>query len=392
MKKFNYLALSSIAVLFAFSACDNIPSPDYWAQPRVTTVLFNEDFGTTATQTGTLWPTIAEYTGFQTTGIGADSVRYSTVGTVTVRTTGASNFPGASGGANVFFSQSGADFLIHNIATCGARNLLLSFGSNQTRDVLDVAYRISGSNEWIFIDYRKDTEAWGLVSGLSITLPEGTNTIHLKFSASPSSGTRIDDIRIITHDEVGEPIIDSDEVTPPVETSLLLFEDFGTTAAQVGGSWPTITEYDGFRREGAGASEIYFSSEGGRVDVRSNAVSSFPNASGGSNVMLAGAGANFFINNIATCGARNLILSFGANQTNNIISVAYQVNGSNEWNVIDFQKDTTTWALVENLEFTLPEGTNTFRLRFTAGATQFGTRLDDIRIVTEDEIGEPVFD
>jgi len=40
----------------------------------------------------------------------------------------------------------------------------------------------------------------------------------------------------------------------------------------------------------------------------------------------------------------------------------------------------------------LPEGTNIFRLRFTAGRTQFGTRIDDIRIVTEDEIGEPVFD
>jgi len=236
MKKFNKLILSLFAVLFAFSACDNIPTPDYWAEPRpeppAVNLLFFEDFGTTAVQTGTNWPTVAEYTGFRTSGAGADAVRYSAEGTVTVRSNAVSNFPNASGGSNAMMAGTGASFLINDIATCGARNLILSFGSNQTSDVLAVAYRVSGSDEWNFINYLKETDIWGLVNNLEIALPEGTNTIHLRFTAGRTDfGTRIDDIKIVTEEELGEPIIDPDEVEPPVKPTAIFLETFGNSGA-----------------------------------------------------------------------------------------------------------------------------------------------------------------
>ena len=388
MKKYNRLILSLLAGLLIFSACDNIPSPDYWAQQR--TVLFFEDFGDEAPSVAP-FPNVREYTGFRTIGVGADSVRFLTQGgTVSVRSNSpSSGYARASGHANAMFAATGgASLLINNIATCGARNLMLSFGTNQTASDLSVAYQIAGSEQWHTINFQKTTEEWGWVADLEFILPEGTNVFNLRFTAGATQfGVRIDDIRITTQDQVGEPIYDTEPPAPPIEMHLLFFEDFGVSAPS-GAPFPNVTDYTGFRTSGAGASEVFYSSEGGIVSVRSNSQSNFPDASGGSNVMLASTGASFLINDIGACGAENLILSFGSNQTDDILTVAYQIEGSSQWNVIDYEKDTSNWGLVEGLEITLPEGTNTFSLRFTAGPTQFGTRMDDIRIVTQDNIGD----
>ena len=263
-------------------------------------------------------------------------------------------------------------------------HLIYKIGSHYHRAVIATNDRgdntfVGSGNRFLF---HIDQTHKGLTEFLEMVLenyyPETPSPVVLEIEANVRNGG------ILTRASV---VINFPQKIEPPMGNLLFFEDFGTTAVQIGTMWPSITEYTGFRTSGAGAGEIYYSSEGGLVSVRSNAVSNFPGASGGSNVMLAATGASFFINNIATCGARNLTLSFGSNQTSNTLSVEYRVAGSSQWHPIEYQKNTETWGLVSNLNITLPEGTNTFSLRFTAGFTQFGTRLDDIKIVTEDEIG-----
>lgn len=91
------------------------------------------------------------------------------------------------GSANAMAAAGGASLIIKNIATCGAKNLVLSFGSIVVSDTLAVSYRISGTTEWVPVVYSKDVSGWGLVENLKITLPTGTNTINLKIHCSKNS-------------------------------------------------------------------------------------------------------------------------------------------------------------------------------------------------------------
>jgi hypothetical protein len=234
MKTSKFLALSFLAVLFSFSACDNMPEPDYWADQNPYTTLYSESFGTAAT--GTPWPLISEYEGLDKSGKGAEKVTLSAEGTVSVRSnspsTGTANIPGysgASGACNAMMAGAGASLLINDIAVCGAKNLTLSFGSNQTNSILTVAYKINGKAEWTDIKYEKTTAEWGMVDTLSITLPAGTNTIKLKFTAGTTQfGTRVDDIKLATNDPTGNPVVDPDETpaVPEPDPVTKLTEDF----------------------------------------------------------------------------------------------------------------------------------------------------------------------
>ena len=236
MKKTNFLAISLVAVLFSFSACDNIPEPDYWANQNETNLvtLYAENFGNAATTSP--WPSITEYTGFQTTGNGATEVKYTSEGgMVSVRGNSSSNYSGASGECNAMMAAAGASLIINDIATCGAKKLLLSFGSNQVNDTLIVSYKVNGTDNWIPISYTKTTNTWGLVENLEINIATG-NTIKLKFTAQRTQyGVRVDDIKITTTDEVGAPVIDPDGGTTnpgnnpdPVSVLSEDFESFTT--------------------------------------------------------------------------------------------------------------------------------------------------------------------
>ena len=175
--------------------------------------------------------------------------------------------------------------------------------------------------------------------------------------------------------------------TPGYDTTTLLFEDFGTAA--VAAPWPLVAEYTGYRKEGAGAANVSYATSGGAVSVRSNAVSSgYSGASGACNAMMAAAGATFLVNNINPMGAEKILLSFGTNQRHDTIALAYSMNGTT-WTTIPYEKTTTTWGLVE-VEFDIPNDMDALHLRFTAGITQFGARVDDItvagvRAVVKDE-------
>ena len=205
MKKTNFLAISLVAVLFSFSACDNIPESDYWANQNESNLvtLYYEDFGTTASGN----PLVAAYTGYTRSGKGAAQVTYTSEGgNVSIRTTSVSTgYAGASGSCNAMMAASGgATLIINNIATCGAKKLVLSFGSNQTSDTISISYQINGADTWLPVSYSKTTNSWGLVEGVEINL-EG-DAFKLKFAALGTGfGTRVDDIKITTTDPTTDP-------------------------------------------------------------------------------------------------------------------------------------------------------------------------------------------
>ncbi|MCL1867379.1 MAG: hypothetical protein FWF72_00285, partial [Paludibacter sp.] len=190
MKKVKFLSsvLMFGAIVLLFNRCtntDDLIKPGDGNQPIVVeTNIYGEDFGTTAVQTGTAWPAVAAYDGYSKLGIGAGAVTYSAEGgAVTVRAnSNSSGYSGASGSCNAMMAASGGALVINDIATCGATNLKLSFGSNETNDVIAVSYKINGTTNWVAIPYTKTNSAWGLVENLSITLPTGANTIKLKFT------------------------------------------------------------------------------------------------------------------------------------------------------------------------------------------------------------------
>ena len=194
----NYLGAAGLKTL------GTVADFDFNTAPSVT--ILKETFG--SVNTALPWPAVAEFTGFSRDGIGAAQVTYTTEGgAVSIRSNATWN-SGASGGNNAMMAATGASLLVNRIATCGATTLRLSFGCNETSSILSVAYRISGTSQWINIPFEKATDGWGLISNLIINLPEGTNTINLRFSAATSGyGTRVDDISITTTDTTGAPIV-----------------------------------------------------------------------------------------------------------------------------------------------------------------------------------------
>jgi len=239
MKKIKFSALLLAAVTLLFPACTNIFDPDDKPKVKDPVTIFAEDFGTTAVQEGTMWPALAVYTGFNRSGLGKDSVSYSSEGgLVTLRTNSASQgYNGASGSVNAMMAAGGATLFVNNLAVCGAKNLVLTFGTNQTDANLKVSYRVNGTTQWVELNFAKDTENWGLVDSVKFTLPENANTIKLRFAAAVTQfGTRVDDIKITTKDVTTAPVyqMEGGSTTPtgndpaPVTSLNENFESFTT--------------------------------------------------------------------------------------------------------------------------------------------------------------------
>jgi len=172
----------------------------------------------------------------------------------------------------------------------------------------------------------------------------------------------------------------------------ILAENFGTGATQTfgaaGNSWPLLSQWT-FSPTGASAATVRYASSGGTVDVRSNAVSvGYRDASGGNNVMFsAGSGGNFYIHGIGIDDYQTLLLSFGANQPHDTISVHFRTyrtlptNGieTSEWSRVPFEKIEAGWSLVETM-FYIPENVDSLSLRISARPVSFGARIDDITL------------
>lgn len=261
MKKNHLLAGLLALVSVLFPACTNIFDPDKPGDKDPVTI-FAEDFGTTAVQDGTMWPALATYTGFNKSGLGKDSVTYSSEGgLVTLRTNSPSQgYDGATGSVNAMMAAGGATLLVNNIAVCGAKNLVLTFGSNQTDSILKVSYKVNGTSQWVALSYTKDTENWGFVDSVKFTLPENANTIKLRFAAAATQyGTRVDDIKITTKDVTTAPVYDMEggSTTPtgndpaPVVALNENFESFTTgTGDAYFGTQPDNKGWFGFKIQG----------------------------------------------------------------------------------------------------------------------------------------------
>ncbi|MDR0421015.1 MAG: DUF5689 domain-containing protein [Prevotellaceae bacterium] len=226
-----------------------------------------------------------------------------------------------------------------------------------------------------------------------LPMPEGSGSITAVLSLHVTGSARTYQllIRDTTDVEFYSPRFGSGSGGPGTG-EIILRETFGNSAVQSGTAWPAVTSYDGYLKEGKGAAAVTYTSEGGAVTVRSNASSSgYTGSSGECNAMMAANGASLLINDIATCGANNFVLSFGSNETAATLAVAYKINGTSNWVPITYTKNSTEWGLASTT-VTLPNGTNTIKLRFTASATQYGTRVDDVRLTTEDQTSNPIID
>ena len=227
---------------------------------------------------------------------------------------------------------------------------------------------------------------WLQVSPISGT---GNETITFTTLQANTGGERLAIVTIADDNSELQPIvIRVTQAKYSNATQSLVFNETFGTSAQSGTPllWPTIGDFTGFVTTGFNNNQqavTFTAGVGGRVDVRTNQVSI---GSGGANVMFsANDGGTLYIDNIYVCGTRNLLLSFATNRESSEISVAYRADGTGDWSSpLLFDKTTTTWGWVNDLPIHLPAGANTVSLRFTAGNTPMGARIDDVTIITYD--------
>ena len=99
------------------------------------------------------------------------------------------------------------------------------------------------------------------------------------------------------------------------------------------------------------------------------------------------------INGIGTCGYKEFNFSFGAEQSTDVMTFEWSVDGQN-WNEIeyDFGSDYDRWEKVEG-SFSIPEGSKTLSLKFTLigpkDTYKYGANIDDILIRSAGEASDP---
>lgn len=183
-------------------------------------VYFN-DFDKEAAQNSNGWPYADSFDGCRNDqGTGASTVTFSGYNT-SVRTSGSSDqhsdYDG-SGMNNIFFGQDNAYFRVNNITLDGTTaNYTLSFGSekylqNQDSMFSPDEFKVYLSNDgtkWVEIEYAfpegfKDG-TWDLASS-TFTLPSGTTSLYIHFTASVASAYRIDDLSLVPSETAGTSI------------------------------------------------------------------------------------------------------------------------------------------------------------------------------------------
>lgn len=171
-------------------------------------VIFTETFGSIPSTTS-----LASHN----SNSGFDNDGYTFSGSVDVRSSMSSTvYTGASGGANVYFTNSGnPTFTIAGISTIGYSpgTVAISFGAFKTAtasDMTDVTFEYSSNGTtWTTIALPAQptgsgTSSWRLISLSSAAIPI-TSTLSLRWtSTSVSSNYRIDDV-VLTANAIPEP-------------------------------------------------------------------------------------------------------------------------------------------------------------------------------------------
>ena len=170
-------------------------------------------------------PFVAEYTGWDKTGVGSSTVTYSGSNT-SVRSSGLENK--GSGHNEIFFSGAPATFVVNKITmTAEQTNLQLSFiGSRSVKngEVYDntfdkanfkVALSADGTN-WTDIEYTTtggETTPYWVTATSDFTLKEAVSELYIRFTANESSVYRLDDMKLETG--LGGTVVDLAGGTPP---------------------------------------------------------------------------------------------------------------------------------------------------------------------------------
>lgn len=170
-------------------------------------------------------PFVAEYTGWDKTGVGSSTVTYSGSNT-SVRSSGLENK--GSGHNEIFFGGAPATFVVNKITmTAEQTNLQLSFiGSRSVKngEVYDntfdkanfkVALSADGTN-WTDIEYTTtggETTPYWVTATSDFTLKEAVSELYIRFTANESLVYRLDDMKLETG--LGGTVVDLAGGTPP---------------------------------------------------------------------------------------------------------------------------------------------------------------------------------
>lgn len=164
-------------------------------------------------------PFVADYTGWNKTGVGASTVTYSGTNT-SVRSSGLKN--DGSGHNEIFFGGAPATFVVNKITLTAAQTKLqLSFiGSRSVKkddntydntfdkNNFKVALSKDGST-WTDIEYTttggESTPYW-VTATSNFTLKEAVSELYIRFTANESSVYRLDDMKLETG--VGGTVVD----------------------------------------------------------------------------------------------------------------------------------------------------------------------------------------
>lgn len=193
------------------------------------TLIFNETAGSESV--ANLYPLVADYTGWNTTGEGASKVSYEGVNT-SIRASGKSSagaYDGASGPNVIFFSSAPATFTVKNITLAsGQTNLKLTFGgqyydgdnndNNFNKDNF-VVYLSANGTDYTPLSYEVNdgdqVDPYWVFATKNFTLKNATSTLYIKFEAKASSKFRLDDITLMTGNGGEEIDLAGGGVVPP---------------------------------------------------------------------------------------------------------------------------------------------------------------------------------
>ena len=391
-------------------------------------IFFNDFDKQEAAQTDSKWPYADAFEGWKNqTGSGAASVEYE-FKSISVRANSNSDgsysdYPG-SGKNNLFFGA-GSHFQIRKIALGGAKDLTLSFGAEKylkddsvfNRDEFKVY--VSNSAEgasWVSLQYSFPNDAlpegrWNIAS-TSFTVPNGTSTLYIYFTASVGSAYRIDDVKLakassststvgvdfskgidLGTDGGGDVSVDPG----PGPEGVVFGNNFDkTTAAQTDGKWPYLDQNEGWKNTvGSGAENVEYEFAGMSVRSNSNSDGSYSDYSGsGANNLFFGSNSHFQVRKIVLGGATSFTLTFGTekylkdNSTFNKDEFKVYVSdtaGGASWVSLDYDfakggMPEGRWDLA-TANFTVPAGTTFLNIYFTAYVAS-AYRLDDVTLAT----------
>ncbi len=394
------------------------------------TYVYSNDFDKEASSqsygsSGSSWPYLDQFDGWKNAeGSGISTVSYN-YNNLSVRNNSNSNgnyseYDG-SGTNNLFFGSVTNYFVIQNITLpTGTTNYSLSFGSEKylmdgssvyDHDEFHVYLSDDGSR-WVEISYtfpNGDRDALWDYATSTFTLPSGTTSLYIYFTADVASAYRLDDVLLATNFEDGTSINFSNGITDlpgggegtgggDEGGDYVYHNNFDKSAATQtygsGSSWPYLDQFDGWKNaEGSGISTVSYNYNNVSARNNSNSNGSYSNYSGsGTNNLFFGSTTNYFViqNITLPSGTTDYALSFGSEKylsggssvfSHTEFHVYLSADGD-KWTEISYTfpngDPDATWDEAATT-FTLPSGTTSLYIYYTSDVAS-AYRIDDVKL------------